>query len=287
MKRTIYACILGLLAFGISSCGDSNDPNNPNANQGVLPGSFSVSISELIQFSQGNLQYNQSLKEWRFAIHQWDYVGDSQQGTVYENDKKCNNGYIAVASYKGWVDLFGWGTGLMPMSFSTEDNFYKDFHDWGQNAIINGGNIAGEWFTLTDKQWDYIFKRRPHATELRGFGTVNGVPGLILLPDLWIKPNGFTFVSSDATNDAAGWDANQYNAKQWGVMEKAGAVFFPAAGMRKGVNVSNIKEAGFYWTGDVETARFVGFDLQEMLKLPSQPAESPSNGLSVRLVKYE
>ena len=51
---------------------------------GAILAEFSVSDSTKIYFSQGNLQYQASTNTWRFAEHQWDYVGDSIDGTVYE-----------------------------------------------------------------------------------------------------------------------------------------------------------------------------------------------------------
>ena len=59
---------------------------------GLLAGKFSVSATKQVQFSQGNLQYNSSeaTYKWRFAEHQYDYVGAWNTST--------------------WVDLFGWGT---------------------------------------------------------------------------------------------------------------------------------------------------------------------------------
>ena len=81
-------------------------------------GPFSVSANKKVMFSPGNLQFN-AMKgthqcadgtsqkgTWRFAEHQWDYVGDAENGTVYENGTKCSNTQIN-ATYNGWIDLFG------------------------------------------------------------------------------------------------------------------------------------------------------------------------------------
>lgn len=43
--------------------------------EGVLPGLFSVSEGRQVRFSKGNLQYQASTGTWRFAEHQYDYVG--------------------------------------------------------------------------------------------------------------------------------------------------------------------------------------------------------------------
>ena len=44
---------------------------------GKLPGSFSVSGEKKVCFSQGNLQYQGSTGTWRFATHQYDFIGNA------------------------------------------------------------------------------------------------------------------------------------------------------------------------------------------------------------------
>lgn len=55
-----------------------------------------IEDGDKVYFSQGNLQYQASTNTWRFAEHQWDYVGEGN-----------NN---ISPNYNGWIDLFGWGT---------------------------------------------------------------------------------------------------------------------------------------------------------------------------------
>ena len=81
-------------------------PENEN---GLLPGVFSVSECLQIRFSRGSLQYRSSTSTWRFAEHQYDFVGNDTAGNVSEGGVKCNNLLISSA-YDGWIDLFGWAT---------------------------------------------------------------------------------------------------------------------------------------------------------------------------------
>ena len=67
-----------------------------NRTEGALSGDFSVSETEKVRFSKGNLQYQASTNTWRFAENQWDYIGEGNTN--------------ASASYEGWIDLFSWGT---------------------------------------------------------------------------------------------------------------------------------------------------------------------------------
>lgn len=43
---------------------------NPTIIDGKLPGLFSISPTQQVQFSQGNLQYQASTNTWRFAENQ-------------------------------------------------------------------------------------------------------------------------------------------------------------------------------------------------------------------------
>ena len=72
---------------------------------GKCNGVFSVSPTTKVRFSQGNLQYQPSTRLWRFADVQTDVLGWQD--------------YFASPRYKGWIDLFGWGTGDNPTGFST------------------------------------------------------------------------------------------------------------------------------------------------------------------------
>lgn len=180
--------------------------------EGELPGLFSVSATQQVRFSQGNLQYQPSTQTWRFAQHQYDFVG-------YDN----NN---ISATYTGWIDLFCWGTGNNPTLVSPSVNdFSTTFVDWGVNAISNGGNQANVWRTLSWSEVDYLFYRRLDAANKYAKGTVNGNVGIIILPDNWTLPSGRTYTPGMSAS-------NSYSLEQWNDMELAGAVFLPMSGSR-------------------------------------------------------
>ena len=220
--------------------------------EGALPGLFSVSATQQVRFSQGNLQYQASTDTWRFAEHQYDYVG-------WDN--------INISStYSGWIDLFGWGTSgwnsgavcYQPWSNSTS---YSDYYpggspsasltgayaeaDWGwHNAISNGGNAVHTWRTLSGSEWDYLLRIRTNANEKWATGTIDGTRGVILLPDSWTLPEGCTFnpggIRRDDRPEIENWINNIYSLSQWAAMEAAGAVFLPAAGHRTNSSVTEI-----------------------------------------------
>ena len=234
-----------------------------NPIEGAIMFEFSVSEDKQIYFSNGNLQYQANTGTWRFAENQWDYVGDATNGTVYENEVKCNNAKISE-TYTGWIDLFGWGTSgyndKFPYMTSTTETDYGDGanniagtnYDWGvYNAISNGGNQAGMWRTLTISEWDYLINNRTDAASKQGVAMVNNVNGLVLLPDDWTLPNGVTFTSGFASESGSEYykTINNYSTEDWSKMENNGAVFIPAAGSRSGTTtIRNVGSRGEYYS---------------------------------------
>ncbi|MBQ3709445.1 MAG: hypothetical protein II887_01940 [Bacteroidales bacterium] len=237
----------------------TTSPHPNTAPEGAIPALFSISETQQVFFSKGNLQYQASTGTWRFAEHQWDYVGGSnnygeEYGNVYESGVKCSNNEISQ-SYSGWIDLFGWATSgwnnnnhyyqpwdtentgwtVNGYGYGYWDGEYANYSmegdyinmDWGvYNAISNGGNEAGLWRTGGGDIYYIVNSRQNHA-YLQSDGTVNGVQGKIILPDAWILPEGVSFLGS-----AGNYDINTYSIEEWEIMENAGAVFLPNAGYR-------------------------------------------------------
>ena len=228
-------------------------PDTPIFPDGALPGLFSVSATQQVYFSQGNLQYQASTNTWRFAEHQYDYVGTQTADDYgyYGGNVSGSDNHSISSTYNGWIDLFGWGTGSNPTLSSNIDGYYGTFVDWGCNAISNGGNTANQWRTLTQAEWEYLLNTRTDASSKRGTGNINGVGGLIILPDSCTLPSECSFTSGFATNNPNNnpdWTHNSYTLAQWVQMETAGAVFLPAAGYRNGTNVYYVGNYGYYWS---------------------------------------
>ena len=231
----------------------------PTVPVGAINGLFSVSATQQVYFSQGNLQYQASSNTWRFASNQYNYIGSA-------------NSNISI-NYSGWIDLFGWGTSgwnngnvyYQPYDKSntgTSNNGYgygptdgtnynnnltEDYAnaDWGIfNAIINGGNQNNQWRVLTRDEWGYLSFTRQDAALKKGMATVASVKGIIILPDEWTLPEGLSF--SNITYYST--SVNVYSLSEWVLMEEAGAVFLPAAGLRSGTQINNAGSYGHYWS---------------------------------------
>ena len=249
--------------------------------------SFSVSSSKQVTFSPGNLQYTQSTNTWSFAENQWDYIGtDNVTGGSVSSDPKYGDSKEGTA-LADKVDLFGWSTSATNFGVSTSkdyDDYSGSFVDWGTNKI--GNDAPNTWRTLSYYEWDYLFNTRPNASSLKGVAQVNGVNGLILLPDNWICPAGVTFKSGFHSNYGVDYYATYqtFTAAEWSKLESAGAVFLPAAGCRYGSGVRRVQNYGEYWSAtafssNVANCLFFVSDEAYMHNLYR------NEGQSVRLVK--
>ena len=252
---------------------------------GAINGLFSISNNSQVLFSMGNLQYQGSSHTWRFAENQWNYVGSATDGNVYEEDIKCNNSLIAQ-DYSGWIDLFCWGTGLNPTASSTTNNNYSYFREWGNNPIINGGNTSYRWRTLTISEWEYIINTRNTLSGIRyAKANVNGVNGIILLPDDWSR---FFYNLINANCNDGNFDDNTMTALQWITLERHGAIFLPAAGIRIGTSISHANSSGEYWSSTYDgtsSGRAFFIDFSDPQLNTNEGNYSRGYGRSVRLVQ--
>lgn len=273
-KSIVYA---GLACLCILTACNKDEVQRDGIRNGASEGVFSVAKGKTVHFSMGNLQYNASSKTWRFALQQYDFVG--------EDNKNISD------TWNGWIDLFYWGTGDNPTLVTTNiEDCPSTFTDWGKNAISNAGNKANQWRTLSNDEWVYLIKKRPDADKLFSTATLNidnvEKYGLIILPDKWKAPDGITI---DCSQEADYW-SNIYDASQWSKMEAAGAVFLPAADFREANDYNDADDMGLYWSStqyNTELARYFAFceELEEIDNLINQCVDPFYTGFSVRLVK--
>ena len=290
MKKLFMAVIALMMTISASAqfyiyCSDGNvikvdsismvapeEPEKPTPSAGI--GVFSVSADKQVTFSKGNLQYTQSTNTWSFAENQYDYLGEA-------------NIAIDADVLADKVDLFGWSTSATYFGVSTSeyyDDYSGSFVDWGTNQI--GADAPNTWRTLSYDEWNYLLNTRTNASSLKGVAQVNGVNGLIFLPDNWTCPAGVTFKSgfhSEYSVEAYG-QYQTFSADQWSKLESAGAVFLPAAGYRNGSNVSGVQDGGHYWSAteyDSCIAYYLSFGSDEA----GMDVDARDYGRFVRLVK--
>lgn len=263
--------------------------------EGALFGTFSVSGTSAVRFSQGNLKYDNGT--WSFHTNQYDYMGGTSH-TVSVSGSTDLFGWVGASSNFTDVDQYGVTTSDQTNDVNGYGNVADEplKADWGTLAISNGGNTANSgWRTLTggsDAEWQYLFDTRTASTvgatanaryaKAYLFGTTHGV---ILFPDNYIHPTDVAAPTGINTTGNTSWDANTYTADDWAKMEAAGAVFLPAAGMRFYSSLLDAGTSGYYWSSspDPSTVYYaydVDFDSGGVL--PANRS-TRSFGFSVRL----
>ena len=265
----------------------------PTIPEGALNGSFTINANgDQVYFSQGNLQYQASTNNWQFAEHQYDYVGWTNSNVSQTNSD--------------WIDLFGWGTSgynhganaYQPWSTSTSNDDYWVYGqsynnlydgngqaDWGYNAIANGGNTENSgWRMLTQPEWDYVFNTRSTTSGIRyAKAMVNGVKGVILLPDNWTAT---TYALNSTNNSGANFTTNTITAEDWAnTLEADGAVFLPAAGYRRGTSVEYVGSSGLYWSASSKDSYRAYLVSVYSGSFSATGNQYRYNGYSVRLVR--
>ena len=224
----------------------------PNIPEGALTGLFSVSASQKVYFSKGNLQLT-AANTWRFAPNQYDYFGTSSQ---YDNHR----------------DLFAWGTGNNPNKTDVDTNGYDTFTDWGSNSSLQS-QLGTGWRTLSIDEWEYLLNTR---TVNGGTGSgktytlgqsVNGKTGLVIYPD--------------------GYTGSTYTGSNWSSFEAAGCLFLPAAGCLQVTTGNFYTPIASYWSSSIDSgikqSHRLSFNESQLLTTPA-PAWRYYL-LSVRLVK--
>ena len=103
------------------------------------------------------------------------------------------------------------------------------------------------WRTLTKDEWVYVFNTRSTSSGIRyAKAQVNGINGVILLPDNWSSSN---YSLSSTNTGGASFSSNTISQSDWtNRLEANGAVFLPAAGNRNGTSVYNVGSFGGYWS---------------------------------------
>lgn len=257
---------------------------------------FSVSSTDKVRFSAGNLQCKPSdmystsdnAKAWIFANHQYDMVPSS-------------NNLNPTVNQQYYMDLFAWATGswFPPYDASNSPSHYGGLSDlgpddWGVNsANIFYGNTKTQltWRTLSISEWQYLLNRTKSGEPLIAYAVIGGnTRGLVILPDDWDPSRT---VRGFFTQNAM----NTLTIDQWDKVEAEGAIFLPAAGQRYRDSWENVSDQmnsygyeGWYWSSTHENRNYAKALSFIFPNAPNTPSYNANNnverqmGLSVRLV---
>ena len=211
-------------------------------------GKFSVSSTKMVYLAKSNICYTPSTQKMEFLITPWLTVGAANANLEAGGTQKTDL-FFWGADYadapKLWsvdVDANKCGSGLKNgqsfhdgvnftfIHYGSETEGVSDNYDWGTLYSISN-QPKGTYYTMTASEWDYLIFKRANAGNLRGMAIVNGIPGLVILPDNWHTPFELSF-RPFGTSQRQVYNYNQFTAEEWDMMDKAGAVFLPAAGER-------------------------------------------------------
>lgn len=220
---------------------------------------FTVNASGTkVYFAPGNLYFNG--KAYDFEANQYDCR------TIPGKNAIINGVSSTTGTPTDNWGLFGYSNGTTNnygrsyvLTTSTTKSVYDGaFVDWN-NALVSD---KGSWRSLTKDEIAYLLFSRSNKM---GFAKVNGVYGIIVLPDSFTDPNtstgkkytakwapGTTACPSFQPNGVVSIQVknvqNIYSGNGWTAMENNGAIFLPGAGYRMGSTIYDWNINGNYWT---------------------------------------
>jgi len=230
-------------------------PMNPDLSRAttINGGRFSVSATQQVYFSPGNLQCVSN--HWEFSPKQYEVSYD----VIHSNG---SNHYVfdPEVSYK-WY-LFGWSTTASDYGRSKTASNYtgQDYRNFGD--VFTGRGVNSPWRLLTADEFGYLTGHSScsttrisegkmsitvvsngSSTTYTNFGSreikVGDQMGLLLFPDVCTinLPSGVAMPASGT----AGGTTNVYTQEQFtSIFEKAGCAFLPYAGYKDGNDNSNL-----------------------------------------------
>ena len=268
---------------------DANHIDNPGSSIAVtiakdpLMRVVTIANNKYVSIAPGNLQYRACTDTWRFAEHQYDFIGNAAGNTA------------PSAGQTAWMDLFGWGTSgwnngqrYMYQPYSTSTNYYDygvknpktadealtgDYAngDWG---VYNSAQLGQGWRTLTRDECRYmiysrtttgtvnstanaIFTNAKILTDGNGTdGLTYNICGVILFPNDFDGSASYSGVTWGTINSPSDWSTTCTTAG-WAALEAAGCIFLPAAGSRSGTEVTSAGTWGIYWTSTASAVEYV------------------------------
>ena len=228
----------------------------------ALSGSFSVSKTQKVHFSHGNLRYTVSSGVWDFYPNQYDCA------STYESNV---------------ISLFNWGynetQSIIPdgsytnnLSLASGDLMFEQ--DWGYHV-----GVKNTWRTLTTKEWQYLFNEGDYANATRAGLYAYGVTVAGKANCTVLYPDGFSG-KKVSNGDLTSYDT----ASEWEAAQNEGVVCLPAVGYRSSGSVNDVNQTATYWSStayDSNNAYIVYFNSTNLL---SGPYNNRGHGYAVRLV---
>lgn len=188
---------------------------------GVVDGLFKVSDTKLVFFGRANLYATSAEPDkYRLTEHQYD--------VLYSKDPNWSDSCTDIPYSFAEYDLFLHDVaGTTFGDPSTSPDVY-----WNNNDV----DKSTGWYTLSGAEWKYLLETRRASTVA---GTDNarylkvrvGVHfGVVIFPDTYTHPASVQAIPSGRINNSKA-SCIDLRYEEWEDMERAGAVYLPAAGL--------------------------------------------------------
>lgn len=261
---TISASIINPQSTSISKCGfcwsTTEHPTieNEKVSNTYYSNSFSNTITNLyssnthylrafVTTDEGTIYGNEITLTTIEAPECPEYASNGLY-TINDNGNQAwfSYGNLILDNYDNWAlsweQWYHAGTSVGPDHlFGWRENFGQpQFHNW---RVPTGG---------PNGEWDYIFNKRTTTSGIRfAKGSIEGVEGIILVPDNWRTS---IYGLSNTNNEESLYSSNYLTTANWRLLEAAGCIFLPAAGyLYHSViyycnQVEQTNPTGYYWS---------------------------------------
>lgn len=201
--------------------------------------SFSVSDKQKVEFSSGNLCYNDS-KGYHFAAQIEDLADSSIYYIICVDDNDAGRRQIS------------------PLC-----DVEPEHAQFLQSDVASSDLYCG-WRLLSASEWTYLLRERK-ASTIAGMKNarflkcrVMGIPGLLIFPDEYVHPQDVPLPHRiNINNITTVFRRYGYNHQQWEALQQAGCAFLPALGYawldvyERKLVPDAIEESGCYWTSSL------------------------------------
>ncbi|MBQ9508940.1 MAG: hypothetical protein IJR53_05935 [Bacteroidales bacterium] len=219
-------------------------------------GDFSVSASNKVYFSPGNIGWGYSLNASNNVVSTW-LIFKNLEGEQYDAlGGAYNQGTYGNIAAGRFLDLFDYTLSNQIPSIST----YYPYA--GANIYTDPGDPNYTWRNPNQTEMKYVLNTRSVSNSLSARYAKGRIRdkndnsifhnGLILFPDAYIQPID---VNINNVNDGTKiYSVNSLEYYQWKLMEAAGAIFLPVTGFLQSYSNTNIEE-GYYWVIHYDAGR--------------------------------
>lgn len=227
----------------------------PSFPEYLLPGEFTIGKGNVVRFSQGDLYWDGD--SFEFEVNQYDAPANWNPDHVGHFFWSNSADVATAASYSD-------------PGRKNDDVFFTNETESTANPDFTAGDIKGGFRTLSQQEWQYLFKTRKNAANLYKTG---------------VTVCDKTYCAVIAPDNYSGTIKASYSAEEWLAAEAEGLVCLTSAGYRlDSGNILHVGDESYFWTSapwtdtNAQDVQFISGDY-ESFNHPRQ------YGHAVRLVR--